>query len=175
MSTNIDSHSESILLLSDNQRCFDRKLINIIEDIKSDILDYGDSISADPNVKRCEKVKMCKENSEIHKSMLWNSVWLINYKCVKSDIYETHLTYLIRNIPLESKVIICVKGSDKEDKQIKEDLYSKFSNKVTVVFSKKELKLELTTYLDQTVNPKRNPNYVADWKEKVQQKINEIG
>jgi len=161
-----EPHNEGILLFSDSRSCYDDDIENILEDIKSGISGYGNTIEIEPHGDGLDLMEEDAVEAEEH--FLVNSLWIIHHECILDSELKKDFRFCIQHTPPQTMILIWIDGPEKEHDEIEADIEEAVdSGKVEIVKTKKMLTHLIERYLGKEANPKMGKEKVIAWNNNV--------
>ncbi|NHN59801.1 MULTISPECIES: hypothetical protein [Halorussus] len=177
----LTNHKENIAVICDpSATCFGEPLEDFLNNVCSQITDYGNTIDTADNYNAIELVeRSCPtgsstpdEQRDAEKSLITHSLWVIRYETLLRDDLYTALCYQVRGLPDETAVFSWV-DSEGDRESIETEISSQFTS-VQVATSKSELEDNIKGYLGFQVNPNGAEQNVIAWSHNAANKIDKI-
>lgn len=170
----IDSHIEGIALLSCTGKCYGMPLQEIIEEVKPDVTDYGDSIELEPHTD-CLDIAIDCTNEE-HRMLIENSIWLVDCECFFNEEYHPQVKNLIKmSFPNRGNGLIWIDESRHSLTESEEQELKSISTKTKVVDDVDHLLEKIESYLEFSVNPYFGSGNIVEWYNEVHRIQKTIG
>ena len=168
----IEFHSEGLVLFSPTGSCYGMNLSEIVEKVKPDITNYGESVVIEPHG---DGLTRAISGPEDHILLLENSIWLIDCECLIDDQWCNDLKHLIRTFPLAGNSIVWIDEEihniSNEDKK----LVNTMSEKIEIVECESLLMAKIKDYIQYSANPTFGCGSIADWRNEVHRLQRTIG
>lgn len=164
-------HNEGILLFSNSKSCYDDDIENILESIKPDITEYGNTIVFEPHG---DGLDLMYENSvEAEKYFITNSLWLIHHQCILEEEIQDDFGFCINHTPPRTMILIWIDGTERPKNEVEREIQDAINkDKVEIVKSKEVLKHLIKKYLGKDANPKLRREDVITWNNNVHRLLN---
>jgi hypothetical protein len=161
----IEFHPEGVALFTPNESCYGMSLSNIVNEVKTDITNYGEKVVLEPHG-QClsEAVDSGVDEQRI---LYENSIWLIDCDCIIDDELFPDFKYLIRTFPPVGNVVIWVDDQMHSLTSEDEATINNFSTKPDVVYSKQRLLSKVEDYTEYSANPTFSCGNIIEWRNEV--------
>ncbi|MFC6733056.1 hypothetical protein [Haladaptatus sp. DYSN1] len=151
-------HRESVLLVSETNRCFGYELTDLLEDVLGDASGYEEFFAYTPHSHGFDLLD--EANAEDKIVSLENSMWLVEANCFSRDSLRLR-SFIQNKVPPEAEIVVWKNheidlGVDLED-------IASISHKIFVTKSEQSLKTSIRSYFTRDCHPRRSKHCV-DWK-----------
>ncbi|WP_323173072.1 hypothetical protein [Natrialba sp. PRR66] len=163
--TDLDSHTEGVVLFSTNDKCYGKRVTEIIENIEPKLIGYNDSLVVEPHSDGLNRAIDC--SVEDHRSLIANSAWLIDCNSVLDQTSRSDIIYLLRTFPWQGNAIIWADEDCHDLTEEDRDTLETISDKAAVVYSERRLCGKLEDYLQHAANPMFGSGSIIDWNNRV--------
>lgn len=164
--TEFDEHTEGIALFSPRNCCYGQELHELIEELKPNLTNYGETIQVAPYGDCLDLIVDCTVDE--NRTLLENSIWLIDCECILKKDLLPHFQYILRTtFPYAGNAIIWVDEGRHNVSEEDEAEIETLSTKTKVVYCKEDLLDKMEGYLEFSVNPHFTSGNIVEWKNEV--------